>query len=74
MLTADVFSYDSGVMCWLIVLVHFIMSTGDGIFPVGLQQLRDYFGINYVLGGILGSVYYIGIAITPPFLLYLANF
>jgi len=57
----------------LFMFVHFCLTLEDGFFPTVLEEVRDYFDISYVKGGILGTGYYMGICIGTPYFGYIAN-
>jgi len=69
----EAFSLSSKVMCGLFMFVHFGLTLEDGFFPTVLEEVRDYFDISYVTGGILGTSYYMGICIGTPYFGYIAN-
>jgi MFS family permease len=62
------------VMCWIFMFLHLAFCLQDGFFPTVLAEVRDYFDISYIIGGVLGTGYYVGNALASPFFGWIANF
>jgi len=69
----DPFSFGNKTVIKMYLLLGLLMSTEHGFFPSALPQIREYFGIGYTKGGVLGSVCFFGICISTPVFGWMAN-
>lgn len=70
---ANTFAFREKTVVYLFVLLNLLMSTEYGFFPAALMQIREYLGVSYTKGGILGSINFLGYCISSPFFGYMAN-
>jgi len=71
--TANTFAFRGKTVVYLFLLLNLLMSTEYGFFPAALRQIREYLGISYTKGGILGSINFLGYCISSPVFGYMAN-